>query len=276
VRPDLADAPLILHTAGWESDAVEAGGSMFRFPKDPTQPERLRREAQLLALIGPRVPMPVPDMRLHEAPVLFSEHRMIPGEMIETPQYEVLNEAQRQAFAEKLAGFYAALHAIPVAEAIAVGAVPKPGWLGPAELVALADDKLEPELRDFARRVVAAYAARPKDDSVLGFFDGHGWNMAFDHQRGVLNGLYDFADSGIGERHRDFGYSSFISFDLTERIVTAYERHTGLAIDRRLVALHSAVQRIAELTAYDSNPAFFIGGVTMCRDHMQPRDELRV
>ena len=40
---------------------------------------------QFLALIAPRVPLPVPRMRLHETPVLFSETVMIPGGTIETP-----------------------------------------------------------------------------------------------------------------------------------------------------------------------------------------------
>ena len=65
--------------------------------------------------------------------------------------------------------------------------------------------------------------------TVFGFYDGHGWNMAFDHQRGVLNGIYDFADAGIGPLQQDFIYSSFIDEDLTLRIIAAYERITGKA-----------------------------------------------
>ncbi len=44
--------------------------------------------------------------------------------------------------------------------------------------------------------------------SVFGYFDGHGWNMAFDHEQGVLNGVYDFADAAIGPRSREFVYSN--------------------------------------------------------------------
>ncbi len=39
-------------------------------------------------------------MVLHEEPMLFSQHRMIPGTIIETAGYEALNEAQRQAMGE--------------------------------------------------------------------------------------------------------------------------------------------------------------------------------
>lgn len=275
VRPDLADRPMTIHTAGWDSDAAEVGGTIFKFPKRPDAIPRLRKEARLLALIRPRVSLTVPDMRLHEAPVVFSEHEKIPGEMIETPQYDVLTPAQRQVMAERLAEFYAALHAIPLAEARAAGAS-ESGWPSSAEIMATAQALLPKELHDWARAALAAYDAVPKADPVFGYFDGHGWNMAFDHARGVLNGVYDFADAGLGSRTEDLNYSSFISADLTERIVAAYEKHTGLAIDRREVALHTAVQRLAELGEEQKAPAWFLVNVVQWHDYMQSRPDLRL
>ncbi len=67
---------------------------------------------------------------------------------------------------------------------------------------------------------------------TYGFFDGHGWNMAFDRVRGRLNGIYDFADSGFGPVHQEFIYSNFISPDLTERIAAAYEKASGRTLDK--------------------------------------------
>ena len=72
-----------------------------------------------------------------------------------------------------------------------------------------------------SRRVLDAFAALPADDEITGYFDGHGWNMAFDHEHGVLNGVYDFADGGIGPRHQEFCYANFVSPDLSERIIGA-------------------------------------------------------
>ena len=276
VRPDLAGVPMVVHTAGWDSDAVEVGDRIFKFPKRADAIPRLRKEARLLALIRPRVPLTVPDMRLHETPVVFSEHTKIPGEMIETPQYDVLTTPQRQAMAETLAGFYAALHAIPAAEARAAGATSKPGWRPSAEIMAKAESILPPSLHEWARAVLAAYDSLPSGDDIFGYFDGHGWNMAFDHAHGVLNGVYDFADAGIGSRARDLNYSNFISADLTERIVAAYEKRTGRAIDRREVALHTAVQRLAELGEEQKAPAWFLANVVHWHDYMLSRPELRL
>ena len=276
VRPELGGLPLIVHTAGWDSDAVEAGETIFKFPKRPDAVPRLRTEARLLALLRPRVPLAVPDMRLHEAPVVFSEHPKIPGEMIETPQYEALTSPQRQAMAETLARFYAALHAIPLEEARAAGAGPKPNWPSAAEILAKAEPILPAALHGWARDVLAAYDALPGGEPVFGYFDGHGWNMAFDHAHGVLNGVYDFADAGLGRRARDLNYASFISADLTERLIGAYEALTGLSVDRREVALHTAVQRLAELGEDQKASDWFLANVVQWHDYMQSRPELQL
>jgi len=276
IRPDLAALPMLLHTEGWDSDAVEAGGTIFKFHKRPEAIPRLRKEARILALIRPRVPLAVPDMRLHEAPELCSEHAKIPGEMIETPQYAVLSDAQRDAMATTLAAFYAALHAIPVDVAQAAGAEPNPGWPPAREIMQLVEATLPPGLHAWARAVLTAYDAVPSSRTTFCYYDGHGWNMAFDHQRGVLNGVYDFADAGLGPRAKDLCYSSFISTDLTERLVTAYEAATGETVDRRQVALYTAIQRLAELGAGAKDLSWFVANVVHWHDYMQGRAELRL
>ena len=275
-RPDLASAPMVVHTRGWDSDAVEAGGMIFKFPKRAEAEARLRKEAHLLALIRPRVPLPVPEMRLHEMPLLFSEHAMIPGTIIETRQYDSLSDAQRNAMAEALASFYAALHAIPVSEALASGTDAKPGWSRADAVLPVLAERLPASIYEFSTRVFAAYEALPDEDEVLGYFDGHGWNMAFDHDRGILNGLYDFADAGLGPRSRDFTYSNLISGDLTSRLIAAYERLTGAMIDRRTVALRTAVQTLAELAEPDAELESFTATVLRWHDYMQSHGELRI
>lgn len=95
----------------------------------------------------------------------------------------------------------------------------------------------------------AAHAALPPDalGLVLGQFDGHGWNMAFDHQRQVLNGIYDFADAGIGPAHQDFIYAGLTGFDLMERVVTIYEAVRCVTLDRARIATLAGMHRLWEL-----------------------------
>jgi aminoglycoside phosphotransferase (APT) family kinase protein len=276
VHPELADQPAILHTRGWDSDAVEVGGIIFKFPKRPEAVDRLRREARFLALVRPRVPLAVPDMVLHETPRIFSEHRMIPGTVIETAGYDALSETQRQAMGATLGQFYAELHALPVDAAIAVGAEPKPEWPTADAVLPILVERLPPEMHDYAHKAFAAYATLPAEDEIFGYFDGHGWNMAFDHERGVLNGVYDFADAAIGPRSREFVYSNLTSGDLTARIVAAYTRLTGHAIDLRIVAIRTAVQGLSELAEENSEIELFRASVLRWHGYMQARPELRL
>lgn len=276
VRPDLAPAPMRLHTRGWDSVAVEADGTIFKFPRHPEAILRLRVEARLLALVRPRVPLRVPEMRLHESPILFSEHPMIPGDVIETRQYEALPEARKQEMAETLARFYVALHAIPLEEAIAAGAGPKPQWPRGATVVPVLAGRLPGPMVDFARRAFAAYEALPEEEDIFGYFDAHGWNMAFDHERGVLNGVYDFADAAIGPVSREFTCSNLTSSDLTARMVAAYGRLTGRAIDLRTVAIRTAVKTLSDLADTDAEIGPFLATAGRWHDHMQADPVLRV
>jgi aminoglycoside phosphotransferase (APT) family kinase protein len=246
--PSLAHSTFRVVNDGWDSVAVEAGGWIFKFPRDRAAEARLRRECEVLALSRRWTDLPIPLMELHEQPRLFSQHRKLEGSSLEPADYERLSIQQRDALAATLAGFYAGLHAIPPADARAAGAVPIDPWLGADEVLARAAPALPVHLLPFLHATLAAYrriAAGP-DETVFGYFDGHGWNMAFDHARGVLNGVFDFADSGFGARHQDLSYPNWISSDLTLRIISRYERLTGRSIDRERVMLYSAMLRLVE------------------------------
>lgn len=233
---------------GWDSVAVEVDGQwIFKFPRYAAAEARLRRECSVLGLVRPRVAMPLPEMMLHEKPRLFSQHRKLPGSSLEVDDYGQLSVVQRDRLADALAAFYAQLHAIPQADARAAGAAAIDPWLDPDETARRALPALPARLVPFLHSTLDAYRSMPgDDDNVFGYFDGHGWNMAFDHATGTLNGVFDFADSGFGARHQDLSYSNWISPDLTLRIIARYEQLTGQAIDRDRVMLYSAVPRLVE------------------------------
>ena len=249
VLPEHAGSDLTMLNAGWDCVGVDADGAwIFKFPRHPEAGRRLRKEARILAMVRAHAQVPVPDLVLFEGPALFSRHRKLPGTFLETADYLPLTEIQRDAIAEQMAGLYAALHAIPHAEARAAGATGIDEWMLPAE-VARSAPHLPPHLLPHLAPTLAAYAAelaRQPLEQVYGYFDGHGWNMAFDTAAGVLNGVYDFADSGFGPRHQDLSYSNWISRDLTLRIIARYERMTGIGIDRDRVMLYSAMLRFIE------------------------------
>ncbi|MGK9167272.1 aminoglycoside phosphotransferase family protein [Inquilinus limosus] len=254
--PDLAASDVRVLAESWDSTAVEADGRLiFKFPRHEAAAQRLRKEA-LLAVSRPAVSLPVPDLVLVEGPPLFSRHTKIPGEHLLTAQYHQLPEEARWRLAEDLARFHAELHRLDPGRMAAAGAGPVEAWGTADDIRARALPALAPDLRAEAERVLAAYGQLPPEPqgTVYGFFDGHGWNMAFDHERQRLNGIYDFADSGIGPLHQEFVYSGFVSPDLTARIVSAYEVLTGRSIDRRRIAILTGAHRLWELAELAGDP----------------------
>lgn len=247
--PQFAGGTFTTLTGGWDSVALECDDWIFKFARHAEAEARLRREVALLAFLKPRITMQLPQMVLHEGPVPFSQHLKIPGASLERAQYLELDEGRRDALATRMAQLYAELHVLPLNRLQAIGAVGVDPWMSPDEIVAGASPKLPRGYKGFLQRTVAAYwkLSIEGDELIYGYFDGHGWNMAFDHQTGLLNGVFDFADSGFGSRHRDLSYSNWIAADLTLRIIERYEELARVKVKRELVMLYSSALRLAEL-----------------------------
>jgi aminoglycoside phosphotransferase (APT) family kinase protein len=257
VFPGLINAEFKLLTAGWDCVAVDVEDRLiFRFPRETGVEKSLVTEVSLLAVIHPAVTMPVPDVTIYQGPPLFSGHRKIPGEHLLSPQYELLPIEARQRLAADMALFYSQLHSLEDAKMEAAGARSVSAWLQPEEILRRVWPVLPRELLAYAERTIADWQQLAPDPygTTYGFFDGHGWNMAFDHTNHRLNGLYDFGDSGFGDLHREFTYSNWISSDLTARIVNEYELITGRALDRERIQLLSGALRLSELAEAADDP----------------------
>jgi aminoglycoside phosphotransferase (APT) family kinase protein len=247
--PHLAGSVFSVAGKGWHSLAVEAGGLIFKFPEGEEAESALLREAKLLAAVRPLVTMPVPDMTVHPGPPLFSKHGKLPGRTLEPSDYPSLDDAARERLADDLALFFAGLHAIDPSVMRAAGAEPVGWWDTRDDTLAPAWPLLPPDLRAEAEAAIRDYHALGPDPlgEVYGFFDAHGWNMAFDHDAMRLRGIFDFADSGFGPPHREFVQVSLIDPDLARRSMRAYEVRTGKALEPRRVFLLAAAMRLSEL-----------------------------
>jgi len=250
--PKLASVQLKMHQ-GWHSVAIDADNRLiFKFPKNEKAKQALKKEVALLAVIQPRIKMRVPDMQLHQEDkeaLFFSIHKKIPGEALETKNYDALPENAKNKLAKKMAQFYLQLHCLNPEELQAAGADTIEAWHTSEDIIKNAIPLLNNELQSIAKVIVHQFNALPPDPygTTYGFFEGHGWNMAFDHQRGILNGIYDFADSGFGALHQEFIYSNFISPDLTERIIKEYERRSKRTIDRKRINILTGYHRLSEI-----------------------------
>jgi len=255
--PDLAGSDFSLLTRGFHSIAVDVDDRLiFKFPRHAEAERALRTETRLLTVVRPIVSMRVPDLTLFEGPPLFSRHTKIRGEHLLAADYGRLPDKARQRLATEMARFYAELHALDHSVMAAAGAGPVGSWQQPDNVLREVWPTLPEGLRPLAERAIGAYQAMPPDPhgSTYGFFDGHGWNMAFDHAGEKLNGVYDFADSGFGALHQEFVYTNFIARDLTLRIVRAYEDITSRALDRERIDLLTGVFWLSELAGFANDP----------------------
>lgn len=249
-HPQLAGSAFSVAGRGWHSLAVDVDDrTIFKFPEGDEAESALLREARLLAAVRPLVTMPVPDMKIHRGPPLFSMHGKLPGRTLEPSEYAGLSEAARARLADDLALFFAELHSISPAVMRAAGAEPVGWWDTGKDTLAAVWPLLPPELRAEAEAAIEAYHELGPDPlgEVNGFFDAHGWNMAFDHDAMRLSGIFDFADSGFGPPHREFVQVSLIDPDLARRSMAAYEARTGKELDPRRVFLLAATMRLSEL-----------------------------
>jgi hypothetical protein len=255
--PELAAATFRRLNDGWDSVAVDVDDRLiFKFPRTKAARMALRKEAAVLAELRPALSLAVPDLRLHAGPLLFSSHAKLPGIQIEPETYANLPEAARAQLGADLARFYAELHALAPAKLQVADPGPISAWHVPKTVRKKALPLLPRKLRRAGREIIAAYEALPPDPCgpVFGFFDGHGWNMAFDPVNRRLNGVYDFADAGFGPLHREFISSNYIAADLTARIVSAYELLTGRTVNRRRIEILTGYHHLSELADFAEDP----------------------
>jgi aminoglycoside phosphotransferase (APT) family kinase protein len=254
--PELSRARFELLTAGWDSVAVEADGWIFKFPRDKTATKALIREARLLSVVRPKVTLRTPELQLLPGPPIFSRHAKLPGEHLLTDDYARLDIAERDRAAADLARFFVEVHAIDAAEIVEAGAGPIDPFPPAEEVLEDAWPLLSPAMRAYAEETMRAWADLGSDPQgvTYGFFDGHGWNLAYDPAARRLNGVYDFADSGFGDLHQEFIYPNFVSRDFTARIVGAYEALRGVRLDMRRIDILTGVLRLTEVAQFGDWP----------------------
>jgi aminoglycoside phosphotransferase (APT) family kinase protein len=246
--PRFGQARLSIAGRGWHSLAIDIDDRFIaKFPQGAEAESALRREAKLLSAVRPHLTQPVPDMQLVEnGPLLFSLHEKLGGEILLRSQYELLPGAARDRLAATLAQFFAELHAIDPGSVRAAGAEPVEWWDVREETLQPVWRQLSADMVGQARAALDAYRSREWSDAVYGFFDAHGWNMAFDHTGQTLSGIFDFADSGFGPALREFVPVSLISPDLTRRTIGQYVALTGRRIETGDIYLMTAAARLSE------------------------------
>lgn len=216
IRAQFPDVPVegLEHLgSGWEFDAYVTGdGWVFRFPRRQEAPAQLTREVRVLELVrsamSPRVAAPEPVLWGEPGPHFpwpFAGHRMVEGVRADHPRVPA-----RPALAREIAWALGRIHAIPPAEARAVGVeLDREGcraWREEARPAAAA-------LRGLDATVDAAVEWLDGDPPLPDPYEGpdrfiHN-DLCPDHvlvgrDTGALTGIIDWTDAALGDPVLDF------------------------------------------------------------------------
>lgn len=100
---------------GWDFVVIDTGSWVFRVPRRPEVADALRIERRLLALLGPRLPVPVPEMSLHALSdgTPYALYPRLPG--------AAASCAEAAPVGGDVAAVLTALHAVEPADALVLG-----------------------------------------------------------------------------------------------------------------------------------------------------------
>lgn len=237
--PDLADvAPCSVLGWGFGSVVVEtAGGIVFRVPRIPNVHLAFDRQRSLLAAVGPRLPVAVPQPQWLTGPCDALPqgaigYQRVPGQIMTEASFYA---SDRAALANSLAVFLAALHAVPPAD---VPMLRSRNAEQRMEKEREVRDEVLPVLRDrltaeeFA--LAEAWWERYVNDPQMMSYEPavtHGdlwWgNFLVDESGSQLTGVLDWELAAVADPARDFGGLGYLGVDFMTTVLRIYERLTG-------------------------------------------------
>lgn len=181
---------------------------VFRFPRGAATAQKFAREVALLALLGPRLPVAVPDYRWLGSPTAHVPFRFGGYPLLAGISGEVLRPARDAwpALARQVADFLGGLAAVPVADLDALG-VPV---VAPADARVLGErmrawrrffERVGEPLPPLARAYLHGNAPIPSlsPGPVLAHADLKGEHLLLDERAGVLRAVLDWTDACRGE-----------------------------------------------------------------------------
>lgn len=233
-QPELLSATVI--DSGQNNRILDTGQIIVRIPRHDEARSELVREAAGLAVLAPRLPLPVPVPEVRTVGTyVVAVHRKLPGEPLLS--LDGMHDAQRQELARDLARFLRALHALPL------DILPPSAPIDPMaewrDLLAQLEAKALPLLpaavgktiRDNFARFIGDVPAAPRTITHGDFGTG---NILVDN--GKASGIIDFAGCGEGDPAYDL---ASLSAGLGDEFLALMAPHyPGIAAMRDRIAFY--------------------------------------
>jgi aminoglycoside phosphotransferase (APT) family kinase protein len=249
-------APLSILGEGFSSRVVETpGGVVFRIPRTPEAGARYAREALLLPLLKPYLPVTIPEPHWFLAACDGFPHGVIgypklPGCSLDLP--DLRDPSLHPAYAVQIAAVLLALHQIPPAS------LPDP-WHDPYLTWQRQADTVLPVLKDRLKageyRRVAAWwgeflADKTLRDYVPAVVHGDFWFGNLLAEDGRITGLVDFENLALGDPAVDFAALLYLGEDFYRQVLAAYLQQGG-AVDPGFEHRLRAMWAVREFSGLD-------------------------
>jgi hypothetical protein len=229
-------------------------GSLLFVAETPAGAGRLARESKLLHELAKRVHFGLP--RFHDLPDHSLQFRSpVPGAQLggDGRERAFADSPQGERLARELGRTIGELHnAFSRAELEALGfstaapVLPRPEVLRRALV-----GRIAPDITALCEALLQRYADTKPDEADIVFVHGDLWagNIAVDLATGALNGLFDFEDAGLGDRHIDLMYLHSFGDRFVDCAFQAYGDETGRLISKARTALYHAIAALAALAS---------------------------
>jgi aminoglycoside phosphotransferase (APT) family kinase protein len=211
---------------GFGSEVYETPkGLILRKPLTGEARESYARQCRFLPRLGSFFHFPVPQ------PSSFGDFMSYPKLQGEPLEPGVLNELDAAAIAVELANFMAALHSIPLVQAVEWG-VPS---VSRTTLLLAAADRVIPKLPVNLQRDVHRWRdsfREPDHQKVVIHGDLWYGNILVDRQTGCLSGVLDFDDTSIGDAAWDLATQLHLGRSFTALVLEAYPLEKATMLER--------------------------------------------
>jgi aminoglycoside 2''-phosphotransferase len=231
---------------GWDSVALLVNDQLvFRFAKRPDAAMRQSREAELLPLLGDRLPLLVPRYTYTWTDPAWPGKRIVGYRLIAGESLMLTHPEHRATQAAQLGEFVSALHAIPLEEARRHGVVGRDAaslreaYRG---FFARVRTNMLPLFTVQEQAAIGAFWSGYLDDDACFTFtptlvhrDLVAEHVLFDPATGHLTGVIDWGDAGIDDPAVDFaGVRRQLGDEFAQQMLAAYRPALDATALRRM------------------------------------------
>ena len=232
--------------SGTDSDAFCVDGFVYRFPHNKTVALQYEREAAICDYIRPLISVNVPKIEVRsESGLVYAKHRMIMGRAWDWRTF-AFHPIKQKNMADGLARFFSQLHGCDLSESFR-----KHIRANNFEYINLNDilPQISPFLSKWQLRFLTKMfnkvcnAPVQESDLVLCHMGIKGCNSVVD-DNGNLIGVFDFGNTGVHERWRDF----VLLFNgentrLYKMVLRRYSKYTGIKYNCRRIRELAGIER---------------------------------